>query len=283
MEALGLLHPLQAQLRDGDSISAIVGIKPRTFRTGGRDRAYARLDGHGRVVTQGPSGWGGNSDNVQQQLNERTSRVTFIAGTSTAFAALRRDGSVVTWGKEDQGGNSDQVQHLLHSVQDIASTDRAFAALRQDGRVVCWGDPDEGGDSWTVRDKVRQIAGCSSAFAAVLSSGQVETWGHPEVATEAVSSKLHDVMEVKGLRTLPCFAALQRDGSMLCWGEFEGALQGVAQFEASQEAFAVLFADGNVQASSTFIACWCKDSNRQYYISRCLPHVVSVVAVPKPL
>ena len=77
------------------------------------------------VVTWGNQDWGGNSNDVQNQLNN----IKMIYSTDYAFAALKNDGSVVTWGDQNRGGNSNNVQNQLQNIKMIYSTREAFAAL----------------------------------------------------------------------------------------------------------------------------------------------------------
>ena len=55
----------------------------------------------------GAASYGGNSDEVKDQL---TRGVENIVGNGGAFAAVKEDGSVVTWGSDSYGGNSDNVK-----------------------------------------------------------------------------------------------------------------------------------------------------------------------------
>jgi len=77
-------------------------------------------------VTWGNQDYGGNSNAVQNQLNN----IKIIFSTVHAFAALTNEGNVVTWGDQNRGGNSNAVQNQLQKIKMIFSTDAAFAALK---------------------------------------------------------------------------------------------------------------------------------------------------------
>ena len=101
-----------AGLEDGDHLTAIA-VEARLAAT---DRAFALFcPGGDRVVTWGPSGLGGDSSHVQEQLKG----VQKVQASYGAFAAILTDGSVVTWGSPHFGGDSSQVQHQLKGVQQV--------------------------------------------------------------------------------------------------------------------------------------------------------------------
>ena len=68
--------------------------------------------GDGSVVTWGGEDLGGDSRDVQDQLN------------------------VVTWRDADGGGDNSDVQDQLENVQQIQVNDFAVAAILRDGSVV---------------------------------------------------------------------------------------------------------------------------------------------------
>ena len=118
-----------AGLEDGDHLTAIA-VEARLAAT---DRAFALFcPGGDRVVTWGPSGLGGDSSHVQDQLKG----VQKVQASYGAFAAILTDGSVVTWGSPHFGGDSSQVQHQLKGVQQVQAAYGAFAAILNDGSVV---------------------------------------------------------------------------------------------------------------------------------------------------
>ena len=64
--------------------------------------AFAAIRPDGLVVTWGYGFSGGDSSNVQSQLDD----VQKICACKGSFAAIRTDGTVVTWGHEASGGDS---------------------------------------------------------------------------------------------------------------------------------------------------------------------------------
>ena len=104
--------------------------------------AFAAVKICGSVVTWGDETSGGDSDVVQERLND----VSWLAATSGAFAAIKTNGCVVTWGEPHGGGDSGADQEKLSSgVQHVVGNTHAFLALTADGSLVTWGDPDCGG------------------------------------------------------------------------------------------------------------------------------------------
>ena len=108
----------QAGIRDGDTITAVAGHVAVAASTS----AFALIRTDGSVVTWGDPLSGGNSKDVQNQLQN----VRHIQANTGAFAALREDGSVVTWGDEDRGGCSQRVQRQLQDVRQIQATGPCF-------------------------------------------------------------------------------------------------------------------------------------------------------------
>ena len=138
-----------AGLEDGDHLTAIV-LEAKLAATGRRSMvagAFAWFcPGGDRVVTWGYPDFGGDSSEVQEQLEG----VQQIQANNGAFAAILADGLVVTWGEADSGGDSSEVQDQLKGVQQVQATSHAFAAILADGSVVTWSAPDFGGDSSAV-------------------------------------------------------------------------------------------------------------------------------------
>jgi len=126
------------------------------------------------VITWGDAGYGGNSEEVREQLavdvvsrpTKRMRRdatglprhnphVKHIYSTRFAFAAVNSDGSVITWGAAPFGGNSSEVrEQLAADVQHVHSTDCAFAAVKSGGGVITWGLAQHGGNSDGVREQL---------------------------------------------------------------------------------------------------------------------------------
>jgi alpha-tubulin suppressor-like RCC1 family protein len=81
--------------------------------------AFAAILADGSVVTWGNGFCGGDSSQVQQELQ----------GQQSAFAAILEDGIV----------NSAEVRDRLKGVQQIRATHTAFAAILSDGSVLNMG------------------------------------------------------------------------------------------------------------------------------------------------
>lgn len=98
------------------------------------DWAWAALKGNKTIYTWGRDVYGGNSQDVQDQLVG----VKSIHATAEAFAALLENGTVVTWGNQNLGGNSDYVQDELYDIQSLHASAFGFIALRGDGKAIRW-------------------------------------------------------------------------------------------------------------------------------------------------
>ena len=144
-------------------------------------RAFALILGDGSVVTCGTPWLGGDSQAVQEQLQN----VKQIKATDGAFAATSGGrvcyylGPSKAWRFQHR-----RPQAQLKDVQELQATNfGAFAARRSDGSVVTWGDPGSGGDCSSVAEQlhnVQQLQATEQAFAALLSDGSVLTWGGHE-------------------------------------------------------------------------------------------------------
>ena len=89
------------------------------------NHAFAAILADGSVVTWGEVVSGGDSRDVQHQLQN----VQQIQASDHAFAAILADGSVVTWGKAVWGGDSSAWQDQL----------RSNTAIHGDGSVAISG------------------------------------------------------------------------------------------------------------------------------------------------
>ncbi|CAJ1409294.1 unnamed protein product, partial [Effrenium voratum] len=219
--------------------------------------AFAARRRGGGVATWGKAHYGGDSNEVQEQLQG----VEHIEASYAAFAALRADGTVVTWGDSGYGGDSAAVQEQLRDVRKLKATRYAFAAISGDGRVVTWGDPGKGGNSGLELLGVRSVAASSSAFAAVRSDGAVVAWGDVPASGESPRGSGGRVLAppspspvVQLVASGRAFAALRCDGSVATWGDKAAGgdsscvqpLRGVQSLVASSFAFAALLGDGGV-------------------------------------
>lgn len=201
--------------------------------TGG---SFAALKDDGSVATWGDTSSGGDS---ASPVGGPLTNVTAIVASDRAFAARRSDGSVVTWGAAEHGGDAACTSSatcepapagsLASGVVALFSNPSAFAALKQDGSVVAWGSPNAGGDPGCV---VSTSAGCVPAPPGSLAGG----------ITQIMSS-------------VSAFVARKADGSVVTWGDGDGAassapvggaLTGVAQVFSNDAAGAALKQDGSV-------------------------------------
>ena len=152
------------------------------FASGG---AFAALK-QGGVITWGSGTWGGNSEDVQQQLVN----VETIHGSWGAFGALLADQTVVCWGSPAHGGDCSHVQAQLTDIKELRATRAAFAALKEDGSVIAWGHHRFGGDTCQVTQQLRNVytlRGSHHAFAAIKVDGSIVTWGGD---SDAIRGKL---------------------------------------------------------------------------------------------
>ena len=234
------------QIQANECLHAINGnlnflISPKGIKQGMDDissdccspprHAFAAIRHDGTVVTWGDEQFGGDSSQVQEQLN----RVQQIQASSGAFAAIRDGGSVVTWGYATLGGDSSRVQEQLTRVTHIQANAGAFAAIRDDGSVVSWGDPDYVCDISQVQDQLQQVkqirASREGGFAAIRRDGTVVTWGDRDYGGDSsrVQAQLARVQQIQA--TLHAFAALLEDGKVVTWGD---RLQGGDSSEAGK-------------------------------------------------
>ena len=116
------------------------------------ERAFAALRPDGLVITWGADTFGGNSEEVADEIS---CGVIDIVATQKAFAALKADGSVVTWGNGAFGGDSSPVSSQLENVSKVYATERAFVAVKKDGSLVAWGDRHYGGELAIMRESYR--------------------------------------------------------------------------------------------------------------------------------
>jgi len=99
------------------------------------DWAWAAIKKDKTVYTWGRAVYGGDSSDVQEQLQG----VESITASSEAFAAVLETGAVVTWGNNNLGGESDYVQNELYDIHSIGAGYGEFIALRGDGKAIKWG------------------------------------------------------------------------------------------------------------------------------------------------
>ena len=216
--------------------------------------AFAAVLSDGSAVTWGDPRYGGDTSEVEHQLQQ----VEHICGANAAFAAILASGQVVTWGHPDRGGDSGPVQHRLQQVTEIISSGPAFAAILSDGQVVTWGDPERGGDSESVQHQlqnVQKIQSTNDAFAAITADNQVVTWGHSFRGGDCrqVQDQLQSVEDIQASNS--AFAAILNNGRVVTWGDpvfggdsasVQDQLQNVVQICASKMAFAARLEDGRV-------------------------------------
>ena len=190
------------------------------------DQAFAAILADGHVVTWGSPDHGGDSSEVQCQLQH----VRQIQANSSAFAAILEEGRVVTWGGPKYGGDSSLVQEQLRNVQQVQATASAFAAILAGGTVVTWGWAGYGGDSSEVKHLLHDVVhvhATGGAFAAITCSGEVVTWGAHRGGgcSEEVQSQLRNVQQIQATRshlgTGGAFAAALADGRIVTWGHPE--------------------------------------------------------------
>ncbi|WP_429049810.1 hypothetical protein [Aeromonas hydrophila] len=111
-----------------------------------------------------------------------------------SMAVLNNTGNVYVW-----GGYADNLPEL-DSVVDLTSNNEAYAALKKNGDVVVWGDPAHGGEFKYSLHKREYINGRFT---------KDTTWTAiqpPKNVTKVVASD-------------GAFAALQKDGKAVTWGE----------------------------------------------------------------
>ena len=195
---------------------------------------------NGAVEVWGNTQWGGNpSTEILEQLS---SGVLRVYGTSSHFAALKCDGSVVTWGGAPTIGQYDQWvsdlgDSLSSDVIDIASCSDSFAALKSDGTVVTWGLTIYDGIGTDIPNDligVTQIFNTTDSFAALKSDGSVVTWGNQFGGdSSSVASELSSGV-VNIFNNGYSFAALKSDGSVVTWGGGNGFEGGDSSSVASE-------------------------------------------------
>jgi len=229
--------------------------------------AFAARKTDGSVVTWGDAGYGGNTDDIADQLTD----VHQVFTSRYAFAAIKNDGTVVTWGRtveQDDDGNdvalvigadSSAVQDKLTDVVSITTSNYAFAALKADGTVVAWGDPGRGGDSAEVQAQLTDVVSITSspyAFAAIKKDGRVVTWGYEgrgHTTDTAILTQLVGVTKV--VSNYRGFSALKDDGTVVSWG-YDSYIDGydveklvnIKDITSNLYAFLALKTDGSVVA-----------------------------------
>jgi alpha-tubulin suppressor-like RCC1 family protein len=99
---------------------------------------FAALRHDGRVITWGNSWFGGDSSNVQHELQN----VKEVICGFGCFAALRDDGRVITWGNPRSGGDSSTVENELFDIISVRKKEKTirfgFIATRADGQIIQW-------------------------------------------------------------------------------------------------------------------------------------------------
>jgi len=204
---------------DSSSVSSNLQSVKTIFATNG---AFAALKNNGRVITWGDSDFGGDSSNVNSDLQ---SDVKTIFSSWSAFAALKTNGSVITWGYPEYGGDSSDVSSDLQSdVKTIFSTYGAFAALKTNESVITWGDYECGGDSSNVesdlQSDVKSIVSNHGAFAALKTNGRVITWGDPDFGGDSSNCSAflqNGVIQVEAVHHNSKFRATKYDGTQVQW------------------------------------------------------------------
>ena len=230
--------------------------------------AFAAIHADGSVTTWGFGAFGGDSSDVNSELDGSIDVVS-IETTHSAFAALRTDGSVITWGNDNDGGDSSSVSDKLDGtdldVLRLWSNASSFAALLDDGSVVTWGDPTTGGDSSDVVDalngttNVKEIYASNNAFVALMTDNTVVAWGDPDYGgVSELPSELDGKQVASIVANEAAFAAILTDGSVVTWGQgtyggdssyVSSALDGttnVTSVVASGNGFSALREDGSV-------------------------------------
>ena len=256
------------------------GVK-EVFATGS---AFAALKNDGSVVSWGnTSNWDSNSGAALDSLQ---SGVKTIYSNIGAFAAVKNNGAVVVWGIGTSGGvMSDVISEQLNGsipVKSISSTYRsgsvnnpfgAFAALREDGSAVSWGNMGNASffpNGTSLSSSVKAVYSNNNAFVALKTDGKLVPWGIRGKGGTLTSNNLTSggggisiesfVSEVtdKIIGSQSSFAAIQTNGSVICWGMGEsggnysviqnvldGSISAVSLYSTSR-AFAALRENGSV-------------------------------------
>ena len=214
------------------------------------------------------------SRRVQRKLQSKF--VKQLQATKFEAAALLGDGSVVTW---DLSSGRPRQRNLA-SVQQLFSTEAEFAVLLDDGSVLSWNTDPEDVDnydshddvhpvSWTTQTKdddydyvhypgealfinsVSHIYANRFYFAAFTPEATL-IWG---LGTKCkYFPGVNDVKQVQA--TQAAFAALLKDGSVVCFGdeEFDGdaslarlPLNDVQQIHGADDVFTAVQRDGMVR------------------------------------
>eukprot|EP00435_Cladocopium_sp_Y103_P018948 s1863_g4.t1 len=124
---------LGAKVREGDHITAIAQPAIKLAAT---SRAFAlwRCESDG-IVTWGNPDYGGNSLNVQHQLQN----VQHVKAKERGFVAYLEDGSVVCWGQDFDFGGDNKVKEQVAGALQVCSTQVGpvchFGAILADGSV----------------------------------------------------------------------------------------------------------------------------------------------------
>ena len=163
--------------------------------------AFALLKKDGTITTWGDEGFGGDSDDVKDQLVD----IKAIYSTNSAFAALTKNGSVITWGDPAGGGDSSRVSSQLNAnVHHIAANTSAFVAQKTDGSIVAWGDPRYGGQlpmGASNLENISLIMPSDYAFTALTADSKIVSWGDINALIDASVSAAawnDDLVDVDG-------------------------------------------------------------------------------------
>ncbi|CAK9037635.1 unnamed protein product [Durusdinium trenchii] len=232
----------------------------------------------GSVRAWGAAAYGGElPEGLIEQLKDvqqvQHACAFFQAG---AFAAIKSDGLLVLprWRSADLAGSTLVREHMstavkANPIEAIQSSLYAFAALRRDGRVVAWGDPASGGDpeveggselGGSVEDGGGHLQESLTEVIAIQATEKAGQLGDP-----SDPKKLEYVRDFLSCRQwmMEAFAAIKRDGTVVCWGDparggdccqVQQALQQVRCIQAATGAFAAICGGDGERGGR--VVCW---------------------------